>query len=203
MNGGGRPGSRDIGPALRPRERILDVSIRLFLEEGIRAVGVHRIVGEAGVALMTLYRHFGDKDGLIVAALEQWSTGSIGWLTDQVERCGDDPEARFAGLWAALEPCLDAEAGGGSLAVIAAVEFRRAREHPIWKAIGEHRMALRQLLEDLVKPLDVADPPTVASRLGLLIEGAEAVAVAGGPVGARRLRELADAVRRWAPPASS
>jgi AcrR family transcriptional regulator len=46
--------------------------------EGIRAVGVHRIVGEAGVALMTLYRHFGDKDGLIVAALERGAPGRSG-----------------------------------------------------------------------------------------------------------------------------
>jgi AcrR family transcriptional regulator len=93
MNGGERPGTRDLGPSLRPRERILNVSVRLFLEDGIRAVGVHRIVDEAGVALMMLYRHFGDKDGLIVAALEQWSTEAVGWLTDQVDRCGDDPEA--------------------------------------------------------------------------------------------------------------
>jgi hypothetical protein len=60
----------------------------------------------------------------------------------------------------------------------------RPREHPAWKAIVEHRMAMRQLLEELVKPLDVTDPPAVAARRQLLVEGAEAVAVAGGPVGA-------------------
>ena len=109
MKGGERPGSRDGRPALRPRERILAVAIRLFLEEGIGAVGVHRIVDEAGVALMTLYRHFGGKDGVVVAALEQWSAGSVGWLADEVDRCGDDPEARFAGLWAALERRLSVE----------------------------------------------------------------------------------------------
>jgi AcrR family transcriptional regulator len=196
-----KAGERPDG-ALRPPERVLAVATRLFLEEGTRAVGVHRIVEEAGVALMTLYRHFGDKDGLIVAALEQWSAGSIGSLRDHMDRCGDDPEARFAGLWTALERDLSTE-GDRSLVVVVAVEFRREPEHPVWTAIGEHRMAVRQLLEDLVKPLHVADPPTVASRLGLLIEGAEAVAVAGGPVGALGLRELADAVRRWTPPASS
>jgi AcrR family transcriptional regulator len=194
MKGGERPGSRDGGPALRPRERILAAAIRLFLEEGIGAVGVHRIVDEAGVALMTLYRHFGGKDGVVVAALEQWSAGSVGWLADQVDRCGDDPEARFAGLWTALERRLSAEAGGGSLVVIAAVELRRVPGHPAWKAIAEHRKAVGQLLEDLVKPLDVADPPAVAVRLESLAEAAEAAAVAGQRAGALDLGTLAGAV---------
>jgi AcrR family transcriptional regulator len=194
MKGGERPGSRDGGPALRPRERILAVAIRLFLEEGIGAVGVHRIVDEAGVALMTLYRHFEGKDGVVVAALEQWSAGSVGWLADEVDRCGDDPEARFAGLWTALERRLSAEAGGGSLVVIAAVGLRRAPGHPAWKAIAEHRMAVGQRLEDLVKPLDVADPPAVAVRLQSLAEAAEAAAVAGQRAGVLDLGTLAGAV---------
>ena len=194
MKRGERPGGRDGGLALRPRERILATAVRLFLEEGIGAVGVHRIVDEAGVALMTLYRHFGGKDGVVVAALEQWSAGSVGWLADQVDRCGDEPEARFAALWTALERRLSAEAGGGSLVVVAAVELRRAPGHPAWKAITEHRMAVRHLLEDLVKPLDVADPPAVAVRLQSLAEAAEAAAVAGQPAGAVDLGTLAGAV---------
>jgi hypothetical protein len=79
--------------------------------------------------------------------------------------------------------------------VLAAIELRRVPGHPAWKAIAEHRMAMRQLLEDLVKPLDVADPPAVAARLLLLIEGAEAVAVGGGPVAALDLWALCDALR--------
>jgi AcrR family transcriptional regulator len=193
MKTGERSGVRDV--TLRPRERILAVAVRLFLEEGIRAVGVHRIVEEAEVALMTLYRHFGDKDGLIVATLEHWGAESIGWLANQVDRGGDDPEARLAGLWTALEQRLGAE-DGGSLVVIAAVEFRGEPRHPAWKAIAEHQMAMRQLLEDLVKPLEVADPPAVAARLHLLVEGAEAAAMVGQPATAVDLRALADAVVR-------
>ena len=185
----GTPGTGRV-VAGRPRERILAVATRLFLEEGI-LVGVDRIVEEAGAALMTLYRHFGDKDGLVLAVLEQWSAERVGWLADQVDRCGDDPEARFAGLWAALERRLGDEAGG-SLVVIAAVELRGAPWHPAWKAVAEHRKAVRQLLEDLVKPLEAADPPAMAARLQLLVEAA---AVAGQPVGALDLRALANTVR--------
>src|SRR4029453_7789379 len=74
MTVGEGPGGRER--ARRRRERILDTAIRLFLEEGIRAVGVYRIVDEAGVALMTLYRHFGGKDGLVVAGAQQGRGGA-------------------------------------------------------------------------------------------------------------------------------
>jgi hypothetical protein len=164
---------------LRPRDRILAEATRLFLEEGNQAVGVARIVEEAQVAPMTL---------------EQWSLEWTGWLVDQLDRCGDDPEARLTGLSAVLEKELHSGEHAGSLAVLAAIELRRAPEHPAWKAIAEHRMAMRRLFEDLLKPLDVTDPAAVAVRLLLLIEGAEAVAVGGGLVGALELRALSEAV---------
>jgi AcrR family transcriptional regulator len=43
----------------------------LFSSEGITAVGVDRIVAEAGVAKTTLYRQFRSKDDLAVAVLER------------------------------------------------------------------------------------------------------------------------------------
>ena len=55
------------------------------------------------MAQMTLYRHFGGKDGVVAAAVEQWSAWRLGWLKDRLDGCGDDPEARFAVLWEALE----------------------------------------------------------------------------------------------------
>jgi len=42
------------------RRRILETADRLFYQDGIRAVGIDRIIAEAGVAKMSLYRHFGD-----------------------------------------------------------------------------------------------------------------------------------------------
>ncbi len=39
-------------------EQILSVASDLFYREGIRAVGIDRIIEEASVAKATLYRHF-------------------------------------------------------------------------------------------------------------------------------------------------
>jgi AcrR family transcriptional regulator len=42
----------------------------LFIRPGFRATGIDRIIAEANVAKMTMYRHFSNKDGLIVEGLD-------------------------------------------------------------------------------------------------------------------------------------
>lgn len=49
---------------------ILTAAGTLFYREGIRAVGIDRIIEEAKVAKATLYRHFPSKDHLVAAYLE-------------------------------------------------------------------------------------------------------------------------------------
>src|SRR5918999_4750960 len=63
----------------RPRERILEAATRLFVDEGIHATSVDRVIAEAGVAPMTVYRHFAGKDELVTATLERWSGEWLGW----------------------------------------------------------------------------------------------------------------------------
>src|SRR5918995_804369 len=71
----------------RPRERILAAATRLFADEGIHATSVDRVIAEAGVAPMTVYRHFAGKDELVTATLERWSGEWLGWLPGEA---GDD-----------------------------------------------------------------------------------------------------------------
>src|SRR5260370_6714337 len=56
--------------APRPRERIVASAQHLFHRHGFRGVGVDAIAEAAGTNKMTLYRHFGSKDDLIVACLQ-------------------------------------------------------------------------------------------------------------------------------------
>jgi AcrR family transcriptional regulator len=98
----------------RPRDRILTTATALFHSEGIGAVGVNRIIGQADVAPMTLYRQFGGKDALVAAALEQWSIQWLHRLADAMDRRGDDPSDRFDALWDELESWFAEEGFRGS-----------------------------------------------------------------------------------------
>lgn len=57
-------------PVSAARQRLLDTATRLFYAEGIHAVGIDRIIAEAGVAKATFYNHFPSKDDLVLAYIE-------------------------------------------------------------------------------------------------------------------------------------
>jgi AcrR family transcriptional regulator len=53
------------------RDRLLDAADRLFYQEGVRAVGIDRVLAEAAAAKASLYQHFGCKDQLVASYLER------------------------------------------------------------------------------------------------------------------------------------
>jgi AcrR family transcriptional regulator len=53
------------------RDRLLDAADRLFYREGVRAVGIDRVLAEADAAKASLYQHFRCKDQLVASYLER------------------------------------------------------------------------------------------------------------------------------------
>src|SRR3978361_997138 len=53
------------------RERILEVSSRLFYEQGYNLTGINQIIEEADIARGSLYNHFKSKDELLMSYLEE------------------------------------------------------------------------------------------------------------------------------------
>ena len=162
----------------RPRERILAAATRLFADEGINATSVDRVIAEADVAPMTVYRNFGGKDELVAATLERWSERWLGWLREESWPGGDDDAGtRLEGLGDALEKWFAGEGFRGSYVANVATELRAKPGHPAQATIAAHRVALRELLCDIATTAGVASPAGVALQLQMLIDGATAVAV--------------------------
>jgi AcrR family transcriptional regulator len=63
--------SHSAPEAIPARRRLLDTATRLFYQGGIHAVGIDRIIAEAGVAKATFYKHFPSKDELVLAYIEE------------------------------------------------------------------------------------------------------------------------------------
>jgi AcrR family transcriptional regulator len=179
----------------RARERILDAAARLFREEGIHATSVDRVIADADVAPMTVYRHFAGKDELVTATLERWSEQWLGWLRSEAARGGDDPRARLEGLWDALEKWFADEGFRGSYVDNVASELRAKPGHPAQAPVAAHRAALRELLQDLAIAAGAPSPTGAALQLQTLIDGATAVAVIDRqPGAAASARAMAAAV---------
>lgn len=63
--GPGRPKSA------KKRHAILEAAKHLFLSQGFEGTSVEQIAAEAGVSKLTVYSHFGDKEALFFAAVEE------------------------------------------------------------------------------------------------------------------------------------
>ena len=174
----------------RTHERILDAATRLFADEGVHATGVDRVIAEADVAPMTVYRHFAGKDDLVTATLERWSTRWLEWLRGEALLAGDDPAARLEALWDALEKWFADEGFRGSYVANVATELRAKPGHPAQAVIAAHRAGLRELLQDLLTA-DGPPPAGTVLQLQMLIDGAVAAAAVdrqpGAAAGARAL----------------
>ncbi|NSL21328.1 TetR/AcrR family transcriptional regulator [Agrobacterium tumefaciens] len=84
------------------RDEILEVAGALFYAEGIRAVGVERIISHANVAKATLYRHFPAKEDLVVAYLLERHTRVLKMMhiaIDQAEHPRGQIDAMFMDLF--------------------------------------------------------------------------------------------------------
>ncbi|HXV73669.1 MAG TPA: helix-turn-helix domain-containing protein, partial [Sphingomonadales bacterium] len=79
------------------RGLLLLAAERLFNAEGFHAAGIDRILAEAGVAKMTLYKHFSSKDDLAAAAVREKSARVLEWLgaAESVEEVFERLEAWF------------------------------------------------------------------------------------------------------------
>jgi AcrR family transcriptional regulator len=182
-----------------PAQRLLDTASVLFAREGIRAVGVDRILSEADVARASLYQTYGSKDALVAAYLERQDdtiragqARALARLTDPVDRV--------------LVPfdlaAKDVRRRGyrGCLFLNALTEFPEAR-HPVRGVVERHREWLADLWRRELTAAGADDPDATAAQLVLLYDGGLAgckSARSAEPV--RRARRMAlDILRRALP----
>src|SRR5512139_2726485 len=64
----------------RTEQALLDAALALFRERGVEAVTVGDIAAAAGVAPATIYRRFGDKEGLLKEAFARFTEGALEML---------------------------------------------------------------------------------------------------------------------------
>jgi AcrR family transcriptional regulator len=159
-----------VAAAPKPRERIISTARDLFRKHGIRGIGVDAIADVAGTNKMTLYRHFGSKDDLVVACLREIARDAEAiWDGFEAAHPGDPLAQLHAWVRCGAE-CAIGD-GRGCDMVNAAVELAES-DHPARSVIEEFKTAQRDRLEKLCRDARIAKADLLADTLSLLIEGA-------------------------------
>lgn len=157
---------------------------------GIQAVGVDRIVAEAGVAKATLYKHFRSKDALVVAALDRrdrlWTQE---WLRAEVEKRGGPPGDRLLAIFDVFGPWFREKAFEGCFFINALAESR-AVSSTVGKAAVAGLAEVRRLPQGLAEEAAVADPETFAQQWQILMSGSIVLAGQGIADAATRARDV-------------
>jgi AcrR family transcriptional regulator len=160
----------DVG---RTRGKLVRAAAELFYREGTGA-GVNDLAERAGVSKVSLYRHFGSKDGLIEAVLEQRSHEVVTWLREAAD-APSDPVGRVLAVFDALRGWYSEQGFRGCGIVNAAAESP-APESAARRVAREHLARHRELLTALAADTGTADPELAGRQLLILLEGATVVA---------------------------
>ncbi|MFC5061084.1 TetR/AcrR family transcriptional regulator [Actinomycetospora atypica] len=134
------------GPS-EARERLLARAGGLFYGEGIRSVGVDRLVSEARVTRATFYRHFPSKEDLVVAYLR----AADAQVRERVRESIDGAESAADALRAvatSIAEDLSRPEFRGCAFLRAAAEFPDPAD-PVHREVVAHRAWFVSVLRDL------------------------------------------------------
>lgn len=172
------------------RDRVVRAAYELFSRQGIRAVGVDAVIGEAGVAKMTLYRNFASKDELILAFLERrevlWTHG---WVRAESQRRGETPAQRLLAIFELFGEWF-ARADFEGCAFVTTLLEVTDRNSPVRQASVLHLANIRGYLCELATQAGVADPDSFARQWHILMKGSIIAAAEGDIQAAARARGL-------------
>ncbi len=151
------------------RQKILAVASERFYREGFRAVGIDTIIAEAGVAKMTLYRHFPSKDDLIVAYLEEANQQFWNWFEAALGQ--GSPREQLLALFEGVGQLALSPSCYGCTFQHAAADFP-SLDHPGHRVALAHKQAVLARLGALAVAAGARDPDRLAAQLLLLMDGA-------------------------------
>ncbi|MDX8433793.1 MULTISPECIES: TetR/AcrR family transcriptional regulator [Mesorhizobium] len=160
------------------RQHVVDTAYALFKRDGFHATGIDRIIAEADIAKMTMYRNFPSKDELIVAVLDHRARRFERQL-DRLATAAATPGQKIATILDWHERWFRSADFHGCLFAHALAEFGDPA-HPVFKAVARQKNGLRSRMQAI---LEQTMPPEraegAAAALLMLIEGATLLAQMG------------------------
>lgn len=167
-------------PTAPAKLRILQTANELFYEDGIRNVGVDRLISASSVTKATFYKHYGSKDRLIGEYIAYRHRIAVEWVADRIEADGD-PLRSLLAMQEAIAHAIATPGFRGCPFINAAAEFADAT-HPVRRAVESHREWYVDVLEQLLRDIGHPMSGDAADDLMLARDGAMAGGYAGDPI---------------------
>lgn len=161
------------------REQLLDTAVQLFYRQGCHATGIDTLLAEAGVAKMTLYKHFKSKEDLVVAAAARMRDLHWARVSAFIDSHGDTPQARLLAVFDYFESWAAGEDFHGCPFVKLAIEHP-APEHPAHEAAARFKAEQQAYFLALARAAGMAHPEAFTEHYMLLVEGAVVLACITG-----------------------
>jgi AcrR family transcriptional regulator len=170
------------------RDRLLDAADRLFYQEGVRAVGIDRLLAEADAAKASLYQHFGCKDQLVASYLERKTMGARGAI--EAYLADTPPSRRALKFFDWVVEWAESKDFRGCPLQHTVSELTDAAHPARAIAYGQREWFTERFLE-WTTAAGVKDPTAMARALVVLFDGAVAGSEVDGPQRARDARWMA------------
>jgi AcrR family transcriptional regulator len=162
-------------PQLPPRERIIEAATALFMEQGITRVSVDAIAAQAASTKMTVYRHFENKDALVLEWLGRLIESYADALDQAASQYPDSPRQQLLGFVDFIVQDLERSGYRGCPFTNTLAEVSED-DHPVRAMIQQHKQQQFARLTALCAAMQLNEPRHVAEELTFLMEGAQVVA---------------------------
>lgn len=160
------------------RERILAAAYELFLQRGIRDVGINELIARAGVAKATFYTHFASKDELVLAYLEHCHQDmTVEGIIAETARRTESPTGRLLAIFDVLDGWFRQDDFQACAFVSTMLEMGSA--HPLGVASIEYLAQVRSFIRALAVEAGLEQPDVFARSCHILTKGSIIAAVEG------------------------
>lgn len=173
---------------LDKQQHLVEKATKLFAEGGYNAVGIDKIIAEAGIAKMTMYRYFPSKNDLILAVLKERDVAFRSSLMEYVEQY-DKLTDQMMAVFTWHHNWFNRDDFNGCMFINASAEFHD-RKNDAHKISAQHKQLITRYLETLLCGTYSA---TVANKLAVQI----ALVLDGAIVAAHVTGNLNAAMDAW------
>lgn len=144
----------------------------LFYAEGVRAVGVERLLEVSGVGRASFYRHFSGKESLVLEVLRDRDRRWRAWLAEAVATRGGTPLSVFDALAERFE-----SADFRGCAFINIMVENADPDCAVHRLADDHKRAVTHFVAGLLAGAGHTEPDELAAQFVLLMDGANVTAL--------------------------